>query len=729
MTNSKNTAGIILFSILLTTTGRAEEPDKDSDGVPDATDVCPEKAGNSTEILGCPPAEKMEMSGDEPDTHSEPDVDSDKDGVLNTEDECPKVAGVASSKGCPEDRDHDETPDAQDKCPDEPDNSDRWVSNGCPVGLIDVRGVERADLLIFTLVFDQQPPAPEEDRWEVSRDRRSQKIGFKFKWVVNKMENPKPGFGESVVLRYEMRGDDLVVVISSTEERQYTSRVISNEFSVRIYPEGRGPEEPPAVAAVPPPPASSPPPPPAAIPTEVASADKPIDTDDNDDGVTDNEEENTDEVIPAEGEGEGEGEVLAQADKPAPPPPPPPAPTPAPPKAEEPQVQPPAAPPPPASTTTVEVEPPPPPPPPSPPAPEGPAEKPPVVVPPPAPPVEEVHPGPAKLVGGEAPRGEEAVNEAERLARGVREGCGDTSWPLRGATLRGAGVSWRDDWEALLDEAVGRMSRCGKDYRLEVCGVEDVKSYNSKDVDVKLAGGREAVGAARAYGRRMMVFHHLQNKLGQQYADQLGFCEDRVVQVEGERGADVLFRYSPRPAAEVAAIERVVREVIQRENLGKPGPEGPQGPPGPITVGHPGPPGEGLFSVLQIGVNTQVKDLDWLLLSLAQLRLGVGDLLFLQMELGGAQWRLTGGLGAGIRYELVDEWLAASAVTFLRARERQWSDFETGLALGIEVDLWDVVLEARGELKGLKGNGNVLHKTWAPFVPAATLGGFAGWKF
>lgn len=722
MTNSKNlfTMATILFTLLLTpTTVRAEEPDMDKDGIPDATDVCPEKAGNSTEILGCPPAENIEMSGDEPNTHSDPDMDSDKDGVLNTEDECPKVAGVASSKGCPEDRDHDEIPDAQDKCPDEPDKSDRWVSNGCPVGLVDVRGVERANLLIFTLVFDQQPSAPEEDRWEVFGDRRPHKIGFKFKWVANKMENPKPGFGESVVLRYEMRDDDLVVIISSTEERQYTSRVFSDEFSVRIYPEGRGPDQ--LVVAASPSAsaseqmASAPAAPP---PTEVALADEhPLQADVVD---SNNDEEGEDDVIPAEGEGEGEGEeeMLAQADTPAPAsepplPPPPPAPPkseltpppPPPPKVEEPQVQPPPSPPPPPPTE------------------EGREQEEPVV-----------------LIQSPTPSGVRTEVTSEELEV-IRKKAGEAHqakverclkkepWKLRGADLTGEGVTWKSHWKKALDDsAKALIEDCGREFRLLVCGAEDVVGYDEDALRIPVSvSTRDGLASTRALARASRVIVELQRIVGQEWVDRIGpHCQHRILQNKGERGADIVLKYDP-PSREERLV--TVENLAEAQGVISPGTQGPVGPQGPKgDPGLAGTAGEGTFSVLQIGVNTQIKDEDFLILSLAQLRLGVGELLLLQLELGGAQWRLTGGLGAGIRYELKD-WVALSGVGFLRARERQWSNFETGLALGIEVDLWDLVLEARGELKGLKGNGNVLHETWFPFVPAATAGGFVGWKF
>jgi len=54
-------------------------PDRDGDGVADATDACPDRAG---QLDGCP--------------------DTDGDGVSDAEDVCPEEAGPANNKGCPE---------------------------------------------------------------------------------------------------------------------------------------------------------------------------------------------------------------------------------------------------------------------------------------------------------------------------------------------------------------------------------------------------------------------------------------------------------------------------------------------------------------------------------------------------------------------------------------------------------------------------------------------------
>lgn len=82
-----------------------EAPDRDKDGVTDALDKCPDKAGPAA-ALGCP--------------------DADFDGIGDNEDECPYDAGPIDTKGCP-DYDKDGFADKDDECPTEPG---RW--NGCP---------------------------------------------------------------------------------------------------------------------------------------------------------------------------------------------------------------------------------------------------------------------------------------------------------------------------------------------------------------------------------------------------------------------------------------------------------------------------------------------------------------------------------------------------------------------------------------------------------------------
>lgn len=83
------------FVYLLHESPNKPQPDRDGDGVPDVTDMCPDQPGLST-ARGCP--------------------DYDRDGVPDKEDDCPTQAGKASAKGCP-DKDGDGFTDKEDDCP------------------------------------------------------------------------------------------------------------------------------------------------------------------------------------------------------------------------------------------------------------------------------------------------------------------------------------------------------------------------------------------------------------------------------------------------------------------------------------------------------------------------------------------------------------------------------------------------------------------------------------
>ena len=84
-------------------------PDRDSDGIPDGDDACPNESGLA-ELGGCP--------------------DSDGDGIRDQEDRCPNEPGRPEFNGCP-DRDNDGIPDYQDNCPDQPGPPE---NGGCPGG-------------------------------------------------------------------------------------------------------------------------------------------------------------------------------------------------------------------------------------------------------------------------------------------------------------------------------------------------------------------------------------------------------------------------------------------------------------------------------------------------------------------------------------------------------------------------------------------------------------------
>ncbi len=97
--------------------------DRDRDGVPDATDACPELA---------------EIQNGIDDEDGCPEVDSDNDGLLGSRDQCPAAAedvdGFMDDDGCPDpDNDGDGRPDVIDQCPGEAENLNGYEDeDGCP---------------------------------------------------------------------------------------------------------------------------------------------------------------------------------------------------------------------------------------------------------------------------------------------------------------------------------------------------------------------------------------------------------------------------------------------------------------------------------------------------------------------------------------------------------------------------------------------------------------------
>ena len=87
-------------------------PDRDRDGVPDLTDLCPDNPGTIA-LQGC--------------------SDRDGDGVYDHEDDCPDEPGLKRLKGCPDkglgDRDGDGVIDKDDLCPDVKGSKE---NKGCP---------------------------------------------------------------------------------------------------------------------------------------------------------------------------------------------------------------------------------------------------------------------------------------------------------------------------------------------------------------------------------------------------------------------------------------------------------------------------------------------------------------------------------------------------------------------------------------------------------------------
>jgi hypothetical protein len=132
--------------------------DRDSDGVYDVDDKCPEQPEDRDGFQdrdGCPDpdndndgvldaADKCPIDPEDIDQfHDEdgcPEPDNDNDGVADINDACPNAAedgkGKKPADGCPstaEDQDGDGVPDASDKCPDEPEDKDGFQDDdGCP---------------------------------------------------------------------------------------------------------------------------------------------------------------------------------------------------------------------------------------------------------------------------------------------------------------------------------------------------------------------------------------------------------------------------------------------------------------------------------------------------------------------------------------------------------------------------------------------------------------------
>ena len=132
--------------------------DRDSDGIPDDVDECPDLAEDKDGIQdedGCP---EDDADGDgildtqdacplvpgvwwnDPKKNGCPAPDTDGDGVPDPVDACPAVKGIESDdpkkNGCPvgsNDRDHDGIPDDADKCPDQAEDKDGFEDfDGCP---------------------------------------------------------------------------------------------------------------------------------------------------------------------------------------------------------------------------------------------------------------------------------------------------------------------------------------------------------------------------------------------------------------------------------------------------------------------------------------------------------------------------------------------------------------------------------------------------------------------
>ena len=131
--------------------------DRDSDGILDSLDACPDQAGPAS-LNGCPDRDNDGIA-DKDDAC--PDVaglakykgcpipDTDKDGINDEEDKCPTVPGVARYQGCPvPDTDKDGVNDEEDKCPNEAGPASNF---GCPVIAPEV--IEKVNLAAKNIFF------------------------------------------------------------------------------------------------------------------------------------------------------------------------------------------------------------------------------------------------------------------------------------------------------------------------------------------------------------------------------------------------------------------------------------------------------------------------------------------------------------------------------------------------------------------------------------------------
>ncbi len=125
------------------------DPDNDGDGTLDETDLCKNEAG-PVHNKGCPVVDsdgdglsdiedKCPRENGPVGNRGCPIIDTDKDGVQDSEDACPYQQGLLSNKGCPmADTDGDSVPDIEDKCPTE---SGPISNRGCPFGDTDGDGL------------------------------------------------------------------------------------------------------------------------------------------------------------------------------------------------------------------------------------------------------------------------------------------------------------------------------------------------------------------------------------------------------------------------------------------------------------------------------------------------------------------------------------------------------------------------------------------------------------
>jgi OOP family OmpA-OmpF porin len=157
-------------------------PDKDHDGIVDKVDACPTVKGVASDDPkknGCPPdsdgdgiidsedacPKEPGIKTDDPKTNGCPDRDGD--GIVDMVDACPDVKGVKSDKpefnGCPADMDGDGIPNETDACPKDPGKpSSDPKKNGCPAAILTATEVKILDQVKFKTDSDVILPESDE---------------------------------------------------------------------------------------------------------------------------------------------------------------------------------------------------------------------------------------------------------------------------------------------------------------------------------------------------------------------------------------------------------------------------------------------------------------------------------------------------------------------------------------------------------------------------------------
>ncbi|NQX96946.1 MAG: OmpA family protein [Flavobacteriales bacterium] len=170
-------------------------PDKDSDGVADNEDSCPDIKGLK-ELGGCPDTDGDGVA-DKEDTC--PNVkglkelggcpDSDGDGIADKDDTCPNAKGTKALNGCP-DKDSDGVADKDDVCP---DVAGLIENKGCPA-------VKAAELKVFEKALNGI-------KFSSGRDKISSS-SYKVLGDVVKIMEENPSYNLKIKGHTDSSGDD-----------------------------------------------------------------------------------------------------------------------------------------------------------------------------------------------------------------------------------------------------------------------------------------------------------------------------------------------------------------------------------------------------------------------------------------------------------------------------------------------------------------------------------------